>query len=145
MRQNISIISLSLIASIFCGLVACKHNGDFNLATSQIKEESKIVIIQAGMTQRDIESVLGEPTVVLKNREELETWEYYKVASRIDPGLATSGSGEKKQSLIIHNFQVSDMQQVIDSNLPTEKPLSISISFNGDQTVNKLSFFTSKH
>lgn len=123
-------------------------------ATQRPTPKSESVLfreVRRGMSQSEVETILGSPSVVARDGEQSEIWEYDKIATSIDsPPIDSPAFGsqaptiQKLNGLKIRGVKLRS-PDALDSDSPDERPLSIKIRFDHNNAVDELSYFISKH
>lgn len=142
-RETVKVlILLVLVSTVSCFSKNNQTQNSGNQEAFNSSEASALasenVQIIAGMSQNEVEGLLGAPSLVAKDNEQRETWVYEKVASNCD------NSSEAPSVLAVHGFLPRDPKE-FNIALPSQKPVSVRIRFNIDSKVDSFSYFTAKH
>ncbi len=139
-----------LIAFLICSGCARPPVENPTQIAAPIERVSQQVVasreIKKGMSQTDVENLLGAPSVVARDGEQFETWEYDKIAARVEQNTNELQQIAQSDLNKITMYGVMPRNaESLDSETPSERPLSVKIRFDRDSKVETLSYFISKH
>lgn len=142
--------TLLYVAISSLSLVGCSSNYHSNNVHSAHEREMTLGIVQKdirqGMNQGEVATLLGSPNIVTKDQNGADTWIYDKIASEVsysksEGSLGGFGGAVGGIWAIIVGGQAS---RGAGASAQTQKTLTVVIKFDDNQSVEKVSYHSSK-
>jgi outer membrane protein assembly factor BamE (lipoprotein component of BamABCDE complex) len=152
MNRYLVLMSSALAASLTmtgCKSIADQTQGlaatDHNLAVGGVQSQ-----IRLGMTQTEVSSVLGSPSIVSRDQGNKEAWIYDKIATKAHysssedgAGIEAGAGGVSGKTLILGGVG-SNYSKSTGVRSTTQKTLTVIIKFDQAQRVEGFNYHSSK-